>query len=45
MLPLLAKCSSKDAKTVYDNLKLGSASTPPFVDKEAVKKALEANYG
>jgi len=41
VLPRVADCSSDDAKTIYDNMKVGASST----DFGAVKKAFEKNYG
>jgi hypothetical protein len=42
MLPLLHACSADDANTVYSNMKPGASMA---MDKDAVKAALEANYG
>lgn len=41
VLPRLAACSESDAKTVYDNLRIGAPST----NHAAVKAAFENNYG
>jgi len=41
VVPRVYKCNKDDGETLYNNLKIGSAST----DFDAVKEAIERNYG
>jgi len=41
VLPVVHACNANDAKTIYDNMKVGASGTP---DLAAVKAAFEKNY-